>query len=234
MQQQLDRSVPLGEILVRMGVVSRDELQTALARKMGYPLVDLEAFPVETEALRKLGYGVAARLRAMPLLIRDGRLVVALEDPSRRAAVDEIEFNSELKVVPVLGRSIYTTLHAAYDKIGSGEQDARGRRPGGADRLRARLLRRLRGDADDDRRARRDAREGGPRAARPATTTSRSSRATTRSSACSTTWSSRRTRKASPTSTSRATPARRRSASASGRTASCAPTSSCRRTTATR
>jgi len=119
-QQQLDRSVPLGEILVRMGVVSRDELQTALARKMGYPLVDLEAFPVETEALRKLGYGVAARLRAMPLLIRDGRLVVALEDPSRRAAVDEIEFNSELKVVPVLGRSIYTTLHAAYDKIGSG------------------------------------------------------------------------------------------------------------------
>jgi hypothetical protein len=33
---------------VRMGVVSRDELQTALARKMGYPLVDLEAFPVET------------------------------------------------------------------------------------------------------------------------------------------------------------------------------------------
>jgi hypothetical protein len=101
-------------------VVSRDELQTALARKMGYPLVDLEAFPVETEALRKLGYGVAARLRAIPLLIRDGRLVVALEDPSRRAAVDEIEFNSELKVVPVLGRSIYTTLHAAYDKIGSG------------------------------------------------------------------------------------------------------------------
>ena len=121
-QQQLDRSVPLGEILVRMGVVSRDELQTALARKMGYPLVDLEAFPVETEALRKLGYGVAARLRAMPLLIRDGRLVVALEDPSRRAAVDEIEFNSELKVVPVLGRSIYTTLHAAYDKIGSGSK----------------------------------------------------------------------------------------------------------------
>jgi hypothetical protein len=119
-QQQLDRSIPLGEILVRMGVVSRDELQTALARKMGYPLVDLEAFPVETEALRKLGYGVAARLRAIPLLIRDGRLVVALEDPSRRAAVDEIEFNSELKVVPVLGRSIHTTLHAAYDKIGSG------------------------------------------------------------------------------------------------------------------
>ncbi len=120
-QQQLDRSVPLGEVLVRMGVVSRDDLQTALARKMGYPLVNLDAFPAEPEALRKLDYGVAARLRVMPLLIRDGRLVVALDDPSRRAALDEIEFNADMKVVPVLARgvAIETALRAAYEKVGS-------------------------------------------------------------------------------------------------------------------
>ena len=120
-QQRLDRSVPLGEVLVRMGVVSRDDLQTALARKMGYPLVNLDAFPAEPEALRKLNYGVAARLRVMPLLIRDGRLVVALDDPSRRAALDEIEFNADMKVVPVLARglSIETSLRTAYEKVGS-------------------------------------------------------------------------------------------------------------------
>ena len=55
------------------------------------------------QALRRLNYGVAARLRVMPLLISDGRLVVALDDPSRRAAVDEVEFNADMKVVPVLG-----------------------------------------------------------------------------------------------------------------------------------
>ncbi len=120
-QQQLDRSVPLGEVLVRTGVVSRNDLQTALARKMGYPLVNLDAFPVEPEALRKLNYGVAARLRVMPLLIRDGRLVVALDDPSRRAALDEIEFNADMKVVPVLARgtAIEIALRAAYEKVGS-------------------------------------------------------------------------------------------------------------------
>jgi len=120
-QQQVDRNVPLGEVLVRMGVVSQDDLQTALARKMGYPLVDLDAFPIEAEALRKLGYGVAARLRVMPLLVRDGRLVVAIDDPSRRAALDEIEFSADMKVVPVLARasSIETTVHGAYEKIGS-------------------------------------------------------------------------------------------------------------------
>ena len=120
-QQQLDRTVPLGEVLVRTGVVSRDDLQTALARKMGYPVVNLDAFPAEAEALRKLNYAVASRLRVMPLLIREGRLVVALDDPSRRAALDEIEFNADMKVVPVLARglAIETALLSAYEKVGS-------------------------------------------------------------------------------------------------------------------
>ena len=120
-QQQLDRTVPLGEVLVRTGVVSRDDLQTALARKMGYPVVNLDAFPAEPEALRKLNYAVASRLRVMPLLIREGRLVVALDDPSRRAALDEVEFNADMKVVPVLARglAIETALRAAYEKVGS-------------------------------------------------------------------------------------------------------------------
>jgi type II secretory ATPase GspE/PulE/Tfp pilus assembly ATPase PilB-like protein len=121
-QQQSDRSVPLGELLVRGGVVSREDLQVALARKMGYPLVDLDSFPVEAEALRRLSYAVAMRLQVMPLLLRDGRLIVALDDPARRrSAVEEVEFSAQMKVVPVLAysRAIDSVLHAAYEKIGA-------------------------------------------------------------------------------------------------------------------
>ena len=82
-QQREDRSVPLGELLVRRGLVSRADLQTALARKMGYPLVDVTQFAAETEALARLPYAVASRLPALPLLLRGGRLIVAVEDPSR-------------------------------------------------------------------------------------------------------------------------------------------------------
>jgi len=121
-EQRSDRSVPLGELLVRMGVVSREDLQVALARKMGYPLVDIDSFPAEPEALRKVAYLVATRLKVMPLLLRDGKLVIALDDPAgRRGAVDEIEFIAQMKVVPVLAltRSIEVTLHNAYEKIGA-------------------------------------------------------------------------------------------------------------------
>ncbi|SDD39928.1 Type II secretory pathway ATPase GspE/PulE or T4P pilus assembly pathway ATPase PilB [Variovorax sp. CF079] len=121
-QQQLDRSVPLGETLVRMGVVSRAQLQTALVRKMGYPLVNLHLFPVAAEALRKISHGVARRLQVMPLMIHEGRLILALDDPTgRHAAIDEVEFIAEMKVVPVLGqcRDLDGVLHKAYEKIGA-------------------------------------------------------------------------------------------------------------------
>ena len=81
----IDRSVPLGELLVRMGVVSRADLQTALARKMGYPLVDLARLP--GRAPRRCASCRTPSARAcemLPLMLRDGRLVVALDDPSRR------------------------------------------------------------------------------------------------------------------------------------------------------
>jgi type II secretory ATPase GspE/PulE/Tfp pilus assembly ATPase PilB-like protein len=113
--QSRDRSLPLGELLVRRGDVSRADLQTALARKMGYPIVEVNAFPVEAEGVLRLPISAARRLLALPLMMRGGRLVVALEDPSARNAIDEIEFSAQCKVLPVLAHA--GSLAAAIDRI---------------------------------------------------------------------------------------------------------------------
>ncbi len=121
-QQSQDRNVPLGELLVRMGIVSREDLQTALARKMGYPLVNLDEFPFEAEAIRKLPYSVAVRVQVMPVMVREGRLVIAMDDPvRRRAVVDEVEFITQMKTVPVLAqcKSMDDVLFKSYEKIGT-------------------------------------------------------------------------------------------------------------------
>jgi len=120
-QQKTDRSVPIGELLVRLGRVSRQDLQTALARKMGYPLVDVAAFKPEPDALRKLPYSTAARVGALPLMLRDGAMVVALEDPSRRASIEQVEFASQCKAVPVLAHQpqLTSALAEAYARIGA-------------------------------------------------------------------------------------------------------------------
>jgi type II secretory ATPase GspE/PulE/Tfp pilus assembly ATPase PilB-like protein len=120
-QQREDRSVPLGELLVRRGLVSRPDLQTALARKMGYPLVDVTQFQPESEALARLPHAVAQRLPALPLLVRGGRLIVAVEDPSRPDLIDDLEFAAQSKVVPVLARAslLRDAVHKAYERIGA-------------------------------------------------------------------------------------------------------------------
>ena len=120
-QQRSDRSTPLGELLVRNGVVSRVDLQTALARKMGYPLVDVQNFPADSDALSRLPYAMAARIPALPLMRRAGRLVVAVEDPSDRGKLDELEFAAQCKVVPVLARSgvLQGMVHKAYEMLGA-------------------------------------------------------------------------------------------------------------------
>ena len=100
--QGKDRKVPLGELLVRQGLITRANLQTALARKMGYPQVDLHAFPIDVEALRKLPVAAALRLEMLPLGLMNGKVIVATEDPSRRDRIDEAEFLTQSKVVPVL------------------------------------------------------------------------------------------------------------------------------------
>jgi type II secretory ATPase GspE/PulE/Tfp pilus assembly ATPase PilB-like protein len=122
-QQRTDRGVPLGELLVRKGLVSRADLQTALARKMGYPLVDLLQFPSDTDAVNKLPYAVAARIPALPLMLRAGRLVAAVEDPSNRAKMDELEFAAQCKVVPVLARAgvLRGAVDRAYEKVGAAD-----------------------------------------------------------------------------------------------------------------
>ena len=126
--QKQDRSLPLGELLVRRGDVTRMDLQSALARKMGYPIVDVDAFPVEPEGVARLPLSVARRLNALPLMMRGGRLVVALEDPSARNAIDEIEFTGQCKVLPVLARAgvVALAIDRVYSRFGKDTIDGRG------------------------------------------------------------------------------------------------------------
>ena len=114
--QSKAQGTPLGELLVNKGLVTRENLQTALAHKMGYPIVDTATFPVERDALKAVSYNMAERLALLPLILREGRLVVAMEDPTRRAAISELEFATQTKVVAALAKlgTVINALAPAY------------------------------------------------------------------------------------------------------------------------
>ncbi|HEX6705719.1 MAG TPA: hypothetical protein VF169_13225 [Albitalea sp.] len=107
-QEQLDRALaqhgdsPLGERLVDGGILSRADLHTAIAHKMGYPLVDLTRFPIDPQAAAKLPLRSSVKHRALPILIDADRLIVAVDRPARVNELQTLYSVSMYTVVPVL------------------------------------------------------------------------------------------------------------------------------------
>mgnify|MGYP001764087779 CR=1 FL=1 len=116
-QAQLDRELakpagdrPLGESLVAAGLISEADLQTAIAHKMGYPMVDLNRFPIDLAAVAKVPKDTAARHRMLPLMIDQGRLIVAVDRPSRVTELRSLHLYLQTPIVPVLASAMQITV----------------------------------------------------------------------------------------------------------------------------
>jgi hypothetical protein len=97
-----DAEHPLGERLVADGTISGADLQTALAHKMGYPIVDLTRFPVDPAALRRVPQHKIGEAKALPILLHGSRLVIAVDRLSRINGLRELQDFLQTPIVPVL------------------------------------------------------------------------------------------------------------------------------------
>src|SRR5437764_8931528 len=80
----------VGQILVRHGRLSEDDLAHALAARYGLWHVELSEFEPDPEAANSIPPAVAQRYRAVPLAFEpDGALLVAMADPSDSVALTD-------------------------------------------------------------------------------------------------------------------------------------------------
>ena len=98
----------LGAILVRRGSVPEDELVRVLAAQLKLPVARIRGKTVKAEVLELVPAQLAEKYRCLPLFRRREEggsvLVLALEDPSDRAALDELAFQLGERLQPVLIR----------------------------------------------------------------------------------------------------------------------------------
>ena len=116
-----DGQRPLGEVLIAAGLLDRADLLTALAHKMGYPLVDLSRFPIDPLATRKLSQRSMQEHHAVPLLQHGERLIVAIDDLARVPHLQSLQGLAGLQLVPVLASraSIALALSALPQRQGT-------------------------------------------------------------------------------------------------------------------
>lgn len=101
-EQKNDRKRPLGQLLVNARAIDEQQLKQALAEKLGIPFVELDTFPVEFDAISRIGEDIARKHCAMPLYVEHGAVVVALSDPLSAQAIDALRFHSQMRIATVM------------------------------------------------------------------------------------------------------------------------------------
>ena len=99
----------LGETLVEMGFVSEDVLLTTLSKILSIPSIKPDKFEISRNVISLIPGEICRRLSIIPLAIKiinnKKRFVVAMSDPSDYAAIDEIQFLTNLKILPMIATS---------------------------------------------------------------------------------------------------------------------------------
>ncbi len=108
---QKNTGMRLGYTLVKLGFVEETEISKMLARQYRMPAVDLSHFEVDPKILKLLPPDVANKHAVLPLK-REGRtLTVAIADPNNVAAIEDIKFITRCDVFPVIAGE-YTLRNA--------------------------------------------------------------------------------------------------------------------------
>ncbi len=117
--QQRQRSRHLGQILVEQGWVTQEAVALCLARKLGIPTVRLAGFEMPSHLLSLVPADLAVQYNLVPLGEVGGKLVVAMDNPFNREAVEALRFSTRMpvEVVMAASRDIQHLLQRFYSKL---------------------------------------------------------------------------------------------------------------------
>ncbi len=92
----------LGRILIDLGLMREADIVRMLARQVGLEFVDLSDYPVDPSAAALIPEATARRYLAIGIGHEDGKLVLAMSDPSNVFALDDIRTITGVELKPVV------------------------------------------------------------------------------------------------------------------------------------
>ncbi|HET7251944.1 MAG TPA: type IV-A pilus assembly ATPase PilB [Gemmatimonadales bacterium] len=114
LSEQRSSGMRLGYTLVKLGFIEETEITKMLARQYRMPAVDLSRFEVDPKILKLISADIANKYTVLPLK-REGRtLTIAIADPNNVAAIEDIKFITRCDIFPVIAGEY--TLRNAIDR----------------------------------------------------------------------------------------------------------------------
>ena len=78
------------------------QIAIAAAHEFGVPLLDLDAIELDLDVVRLVDEKLLSKHRVLPLLQRGKRLYIGVGDPTNLHALDEIKFQTTLRIEPIV------------------------------------------------------------------------------------------------------------------------------------
>jgi type IV pilus assembly protein PilB len=114
LEQQRGSGMRLGYTLVKLGIVQEIEVTKMLARQYRVPAVDLGRFEVDQKIIKLIPADVAIKHYVLPLK-REGRtLTVAMADPTNLTVIEDLKFITRFDIFPVIAGEY--TLRTAIER----------------------------------------------------------------------------------------------------------------------
>ena len=88
--------------LVANGLGDARQIAIAAAHEFGVPLLDLDALELDLDVVKLVSEKLLNQHRELPLLLRGKRLYVGVAEPTNLQALDDIKFQTSLRVEPVV------------------------------------------------------------------------------------------------------------------------------------
>ncbi|HEX6260554.1 MAG TPA: type IV-A pilus assembly ATPase PilB [Woeseiaceae bacterium] len=94
--------MPLVAYLVTNEMADSRAIAVAASHEFGVPLLDLDAVEIDLDLLRSVDQNLLQKHRVLPLIKRGQRLFLGISDPTNLPAMDEIRFQTSLRIDPVV------------------------------------------------------------------------------------------------------------------------------------
>lgn len=118
-----DTTEPIGDMLVRLGILNDRDKARCVGKQMGVPFTDLRQLDIKPEVARLIPHAMALRYQIIPVERSATAMSVAMVNPLDISAIDEMQSLTNLQVDPMIAtatdiKDAISRTFGAYDDLG--------------------------------------------------------------------------------------------------------------------
>ena len=110
--------LPLSQVLIEMGFVTKEEAYSIIAEEIGVPYVDMSNYIVDPKVINLIDREDATRYLIYPLFKIENTLTIAMVDPTDLVAIDKVRMKTNLEIESCLAAEddMREAIRGIYEK----------------------------------------------------------------------------------------------------------------------